>query len=213
MKKLALTLLLLLPLLFSACAQNASEEVLEPSPIDNQIYKNVTIKAFKDDSVALAQKIEDRLGGVYQGQNYFNIASNDAAGKDTAVIEGRVKTHYSKDNLYYDWEEDYSNCIEHKGSRCKKYKKIKKACRDHEYEVTAKIRVKDYNGEVLFEKEYYKDDKSYHHCTRSTKDQTYKSILMDDILEKKLPPKQEFYDKLAKKIAKQFVKEITSEKN
>ena len=161
------------------CTSKVNLKVLNPSSLNDSSVKKIIIKPFKNDSVNLKNKIENKMNNLkYSNKNYFQIINtqnrdivlNEQKILDSGIVElensemiftlpeaksilfGKIINKNYKRSFYYKKRIDYSNCIKYKNDKCIKYFEYKVRCIEKIYSLESSfniLRIKD-NKTIYF---------------------------------------------------------------
>ena len=213
-KKIIITTTLIL--LFNGCTHQVRIKALEPAEIESVAsIKNIAVTNFKNDTVGLSNKIENRLSWVkIDGKNYFRVVSRDDFDKviaeqrlqssglvedskivevgeligADAIVSGRVSHPSSQDSYFY---ERRIRCLDKK---CKEFSYYKVRCTKRLIALSADVKIVDVaHGDIIYA-DTMNRRRTYKHC-------------VDDY--RALPSTSMVADSFADSMANEFVSRLT----
>ena len=177
----------LISIMFNACAQKVNMRALEPAEVDRvSSTKKITVSNFRNDRVGLSRKIEANLARFrIDNKKYFTLVSRNDFDKiikeqkaqnsglisqetvveignligAQAIISGNVASPTSSDVYFY---EKRSKCAD---KECKTIRKYKVRCQKRTISLSAEIRIVDVKrGDIIFA-DTLSESENYKHCS------------------------------------------------
>lgn len=177
----------LISIMFNACAQKVNMRALEPAEVDRvSSTKKITVSNFRNDRVGLSRKIEANLARFrIDNKKYFTLVSRNDFDKiiqeqkaqnsglvsqetvveignligAQAIISGNVASPTSSDVYFY---EKRSKCVD---KECKTIRKYKVRCQKRTINLSAEIRIVDVKrGDIIFA-DTLSESENYKHCS------------------------------------------------
>lgn len=181
-----LVIVVLISIMFNACAQKVNMRALEPAEVDRvSSTKKITVSNFHNDRVGLSRKIEANLARFkIDNKKYFTLVSRNDFDKiikeqkaqnsglvsqetvveignligAQAIISGNVASPTSSDVYFY---EKRSKCTD---KECKTIRKYKVRCQKRTISLSAEIRIVDVKrGDIIFA-DTLSESENYKHC-------------------------------------------------
>lgn len=185
-RSLSLVTIVLISIIFSACAQKVNMRALEPAQVDRvSSTKKITVSNFYNDRVGLSRKIEANLARFkIENKKYFTLVNRNDFDKiireqriqnsglikqetvveignligAQAIISGNVASPTFNDVYFY---ERRTRCID---KECKKIREYKMRCQKRTISLSAEIRIVDVmHGDLIFA-DTLSESRRYRHC-------------------------------------------------
>lgn len=183
--------IVLLSFFIFGCTSKVNIKVLNPSSLSDSSVKKIIIRPFKNDSVNLKNKIENKMNNLkYSNKNYFqiiNTQNRDILLKeqkilDSGIVElensetvfslpeaksilfGKITNKNHKRTIYYKTRVDYSKCIKYKNDKCKKYFEYKVRCIEKSYNLESNFSILRINDNKTIYSKSIESSKKIYQC-------------------------------------------------
>ncbi len=211
--------------LFIACSTKVTVTAIKPSIINDKDVKQISILKFKNDNISLSSYIEAKMDKViFNDKKYFEIINrkelntileeqklqdsglvngiNDNSlglSMVKSLVTGKVNSTTKSQKYFYETRTNYDRCLEFKienGKKkyCQRYAKYSVNCTKYFFNVSATIGISKVSNSNSLYNETFSKEKLIESCNDRSKIVPHEKVV---------------YEELSKKIADDFVSNIS----